>query len=77
MRDKKVKFLDEDLVPSPYHERIICCHMRDMDVQRGDSMELVNCVDDDDDDNDDELDNDDDGEDTHTPFKFGQKDAEQ
>ena len=48
-----------------------------MDVQTGGSMELVNCVDDDDDDNDDELDDDDDGEDTHTPFKFGQKDAEQ
>ena len=74
MRAKSVKFLDEDLTPDPYHERIICCHMRDMEGLTGGSMELVNC-DDGDDDNDD--DDDDEAEDTHTPFKFCLKDAKQ
>lgn len=31
MRGNKVKLLEEDINPSPNHERIICCHIKDMD----------------------------------------------
>ena len=36
MKAKGLKLLDEDLNPSPYHERIICCHIKDMEEQAGD-----------------------------------------
>jgi hypothetical protein len=63
MRAKGVKLLDEDLNPSPYHERIICCHIKDMEEPTGDLVV--------------ESRDDEDVESTLTPFNFFREEAEQ
>ena len=39
MKGKGVKLLEDDMIPDSYHERIICCHILDMDENTNSSRD--------------------------------------